>query len=861
MPAAFMRVMVPLSFGPSVRSLVESSAHRARMNPVTPPARSAWGNDLASRVKAARRPGVLVAARASACLLGAASILSLTAGGEAVAQVPTDPLQAQTVATATYDIPAQSLASALTAFGRQSGLQVVFDPRTTAGKSTGGVTGTLTATQALQQLLAGTGVSYRFTSPGSVTVTGSPAGSGALQLDPVRVQGEDRSNPTLTEGTGSYIPRAVTVGAGIPTPMREIPQTVSVITQQQIQEQNLVSLPEVLQQTPGITVLNPSTNNFTFYSRGFQLTTAQQDGVALEYTNNQSYAPLDMAMYDHVEVLRGPGGLFTGAGQPSGTVNLVRKRPQNQFTLIGEASVGSFNFYRGVVDVGGPVNASGTIRGRVVASVQDNNYFYDVAHNRNALIYGTVEADIMPDTLLRFGMSYQKNDSIPFVGLPAYTNGQTLNVPRSSALGAVSWGSRPNETLNPFVELTHRLDNGWNLRLAGTYFHSTTNWTRTAASAGVDPNTNTIPSLLATYTFYGEDQFSIDSSASGPISLFGRTHEVIVGVNWRNELYNYWPGASVSIPGPFNVYAPVYNVPQPSILSPRANTVTNTTQYGLYLSGRFSLTDPLKLILGGRLNWYNASTQQLYPTVQSPLFFGDAAEFTPYAALVYDVAGNISAYASYTSIYQPQSYLTYNGALLNPVTGIQYEAGLKGSFFGGQLDGSLAFFLISQRNTAQADALHPGYYLPSGGEVESRGVDVQLVGRLVPGWNLTAGYTYNPTSYVQDATYQGQPYSTFTPQHMFKLWTDYEFLDGPLKSWSVGGGVFAVSTFSSSNIYQYGYGTLSARIGYKINEHLEAALNLNNLTDAVYYQTVTSPLYNNMYGAPFNAMFTLRGRL
>ena len=96
---------------------------------------------------------------------------------------------------------------------------------------------------------------------------------------------------------------------------------------------------------------------------------------------------------------------------------------------------------------------------------------------------------------------------------------------------------------------------------------------------------------------------------------------------------------------------------------------------------------------------------------------------------------------------------------------------------------------------------------------------------------------------------------------MFKLWTDYEFLDGPLKSWSVGGGVFAVSTFSSSNIYQYGYGTLSARIGYKINEHLEAALNLNNLTDAVYYQTVTSPLYNNMYGAPFNAMFTLRGRL
>lgn len=777
-------------------------------------------------------------------------------------QSPDGTQQAQAGRTANYNIPAQPLAQALTALGQQAGLQLAVSAPVVAGKTSSAVSGVMTAEQALQQLLAGTGVSYRFTSPSSVTVTGTPDASGAMELDPVKVQGEGRtSNPTLTEGTGSYIPRAVTVGAGIPTPIREIPQTVSVITQQQIQEQNLVSLPDVLQQTPGITVLNTVTNTFTYYSRGFQLTTMQQDGVPLEYTNNQTYAPLDMAMYDHVEVLRGPSGLFTGAGQPSGTANLVRKRPQSQFTMIGEASVGSFNFYRGVVDVGGPVNSSGTIRGRVVASVQDNNYFYDVAHNRNALIYGTVEADITPDTTLRAGVSYQKNDSLPFGGLPAYTNGQTLNVPRSSFAGSVSWASRPNETLNPFAELTHRFENGWNLRIAGTYFHSNTDWTRAYPSAGVNPMTNTFPSLLAVYTQYGEDQFSVDGSVAGPISLFGRTHRLIVGFNWRNEFYNYWPGATIAIPGPFNVYSAAYNPLEPSSLPARANTTTNTTQYGLYVSGRFSLADPLTLVLGGRLNWYDASTQTLYPTVQPPLLYGNSAQFTPYAALVYDVTKNISAYVSYTSIYQPQSFLTYSGALLNPVTGNQYEAGFKGSFLGGQLDASLAFFLINLRNTAQADATHPGYYLPSGGEVESKGVDAQLTGRLLPGWNLTAGYTYNPTTYVQDATYQGQPYSTFTPQHMFKLWTDYEFLEGPLRDWSIGGGVYAVSTFSSNNIYQYGYGTLSARIGYKINEHLEVALNLNNITDAVYYQTVGSPGYNNMYGAPFNAMFTLRGRL
>ncbi|MGY3617991.1 TonB-dependent siderophore receptor [Bradyrhizobium sp. USDA 10063] len=352
----------------------------------------------------------------------------------------------------------------------------------------------------------------------------------------------------VTEGTGDYTARAITVGSKIPVSPREVPQSVSVVSQQQIKEQNLVTLSDALQQTPGVTVVNNNTFMSTFFSRGFALTTVQQDGVPLEYANNQAYGPFDLAMYDSIQVLRGPSGLFTGAGQPSGTINLIRKRALSQFSVRGDVSVGSFDFYRGMLDVTGPLNKAATVRGRFVTSFQDNDYFYDTSHNRNALFYGTVEADLTPDTMLRVGASYQKNDAIPMGGLPAYSNGKLLDVPRSTFVGA-AWGKRPAETANPFFEFTHQFENDWKFRAAGDYFYQDTDWLRAYPTGPVNPLTNNFPGYYGVRTLYTDKQTSLDTSLSGPLHLFGRTHELVFGFNWRNEDYLYTPGATILIPG------------------------------------------------------------------------------------------------------------------------------------------------------------------------------------------------------------------------------------------------------------------------------------------------------------------------
>ncbi|MGY3617990.1 outer membrane receptor for ferric coprogen and ferric-rhodotorulic acid [Bradyrhizobium sp. USDA 10063] len=246
--------------------------------------------------------------------------------------------------------------------------------------------------------------------------------------------------------------------------------------------------------------------------------------------------------------------------------------------------------------------------------------------------------------------------------------------------------------------------------------------------------------------------------------------------------------------------------------------------------------------------------------MQAPTKYGEDAVFTPYAALIYDITRDLSAYASYTSIFQPQNFQTYQGQLLDPVEGEQYEVGLKQSLLNGRLEASAAVFLIKQANTAQLDNTHPGYYLPSGGEIESKGVELQLTGRLLANWNVVGGYTYNPTRYTRDQNYQGQPYSTVTPEHIFRLWTNYDVTEGVLRDWSFGMGINAVSEFGNNGYVQPAYATLGARIAYKINEHVTASLNLENITDTKYYQTVGASAYNNNYGAPFNATFTLRSK-
>jgi outer membrane receptor for ferric coprogen and ferric-rhodotorulic acid len=821
---------------------------------------------------------------------------------------------AQDSATATADkvsfnIPAQPLNAALRTFAEATHLQLVYSSDLATGLNSGSVSGSFTPAEALQQLLAGSGLSSRFVSAGVVTIEKAPAANGARLLGPVQVEGlqsvmpgaNGSSDPTATEGTRSYTTNALTVGSKAPLSIKETPQSVSVITQQRIQEQNLTTLTDALNQATGVTLQQIGSLQTNFYSRGFNINTFQIDGGApLGLGNNNFYFTTpDLAEYDHVEILRGSDALFGGAGQPGGIVSLERKRPldHDQFTAEGDA--GSWGNYRAETDATGPIGLDGALRGRVVTVLQDSDYFYQVASLRKELLYGVVEADLPWDTLLRVGGSYEQQDDVPnVIGLPRYSSGADLHLPVSTCLCA-NWQRWNFQTPEVFVELEHKFDDDWNAKLSATRLAQTSNEKVDEVSGAVNP-----VSLMSTLLGPVNDNFKavqlgLDANLNGSFQLFGRKHDLTLGADYSDANSSLVQGVVLTTSRPINVLAftPGQLDPEPASPPTTLNEQpNNATQDGLYGNLRFRVLDPLSLIGGFRLSDFHldrvtknfsATTGQLTST--SPLRYNDDDVLTPYGGIVYDLTNTYSLYGSYATIYQSQANDTdTSGAPLPPMTGDTYEVGTKAAWDDGALNASVAAYRADRNNGAvQA----PGSLITglngssccflASGEVISEGIDMEISGRLAPGWQLFAGYTYN-YNYNEAglASTTGTQFQTNTPKHLFKLWTSYQ-LPGRFDQWTIGGGGTAQSSnFASGTVcptfnangtcatttlvpfhFTVGdYFIANARIGYQLNEHWSAALNLNNIFDRTYYQTVGSSASNNFYGQPRNFMLTIRAQ-
>src|SRR5690606_59404 len=169
---------------------------------------------------------------------------------------------------------------------------------------------------------------------------------------------------------------------------------------------------------------------------------------------------------DRIEVIRGAAGLLQGSGNPSATVNLVRKKPTHEFAASGAVSVGSWDSYRTEFDVGGPLNDSGTVRGRFVGVYDDRGSYVDYQEAKKSIFYGVVDIDLAPATTLTLGMQQQDVDAVPSIfGLPRYSDGRSIGLPRSTNL-TPSWNRWTQDITEVFAGLTHRLDADWKLNLA-----------------------------------------------------------------------------------------------------------------------------------------------------------------------------------------------------------------------------------------------------------------------------------------------------------------------------------------------------------------------------------------------------------
>ena len=681
-----------------------------------------------------------------------------------------------------------------------------------------------------------------------------------------------------TEGTGSYTTGKGRSATPLSMSLRDTPQSVSVVTQQRIEDQNLVSVTDVVNNVTGVSVNQYETHRAGFTARGFDITNLQIDGNPTTWEQAWSSGEVlgSLAVYDRVEVVRGATGLMTGAGNPSAAINLIRKRATSrQLTGSVEAAVGRWNERRVMGDVSTALNEAGTIRARVLGEYEKSDSWVDLMESKSQTGYATIEADLTPRTTLSAGFSRQETDpkGPMWGGLPFwYTDGSQTNWDRSKT-SAAGWTRWSTEYENFFTNLEHKFDNGWQVRASFTHSDRQADSYLLYLSGVPDRITG-----LGMFSFAGSyatrtRQDDAGLHASGPFQLFGRKHEAAFGYMHSKQKFNADSraadfGSSSSDVGNFNNWNGAA-FPEPAWGAPSFYESSVTKQEALYGVARFSIADPLTVIAGARLTNYEKTGHGLWSPAYAIKHDG---EVTPYAGIVYDLNDNYSLYASYTDIFQPQNFKDINGNNLEPVVGKSSEAGIKGEFFDGRLNASLAVFKIKQDNLGQeaglidrdgTGPLAPETYYRAAKGATSDGFEFELSGELARGWNASAGYSQFD---AEDAA--GADINSVYPRKLFRVFTTYQ-LPGSLSGLTVGGGVNwegrtytldpAAPASTNGIIEQKSFSVVNLMARYDITKQLSAQLNINNATDKKHFGMFAA--YGAItYAAPRSASLTLKYR-
>ncbi|OZI71389.1 hypothetical protein CAL22_16290 [Bordetella genomosp. 12] len=808
---------------------------------------------------------------------------------------------AQSTDAVHINIPAQSLNSALLQLGQQTDIQIYYLPETVAGLNAPAVSGALTPEQALARLLHGTGITVRWN--GKTASLSLPSAQGQEDVYSLRAVRVEAQRVGETEGTGSYTSDAITLGKTAQG-LREIPQSVSVLTKQRMEDQNLTDLGQAAGQMTGLTVQDSGHRLTDIYSRGFAIDSVQLDGGAPMSTSsgNYTFISYDMAEFDRVEVLRGAAGLINGTGNPGGAVNLVRKMPTATPQFNFTASAGRWDNYRTEVDASGPLAFEGKLRGRGVVVYEDRKYFTDRRASEKPTFYGVLEADLGPDAVLAVGGRHQriKEQGTP-QGFPRYSNGADLGLSRNTALTA-PWAFEDTTSDEVFAKLSWHLAPRWTLRANASYTEENRDVNGGYVSGAVNPVT------LKGSRWVGSDQHSwnrqlmLDINLSGAFDLGGRTHEVLIGADMQ-DIKSKWQ--SYVVQRATGQQADLFDIGSTPYVSGdlsrgqlfRSYEPNDTRQYGIYGTLRMEVTDNTKVIVGARANKYKFN--QVYSTyldnswqmtdtwrVASATRYSEPTQVVPFGGVLYDFTPEWTGYASYAEIFNPQAYYRSGpapGTGLDPMHGSNTEVGVKGDLLDGKLSTSVALYRIVQKDRAVRDSRYPASetlfagaccYL-NAGKVVSEGVELEVSGEIARGVNIYAGYTYN---HNQDKT-QDAVFSTITPKHSLKLFGTWQ-LPGQASAWKVGAGVTlnskqyvsgtaaswneAAQNWTGGNVpfdyTQGGYAVWNLMTEYRVNRNWTVALNVDNLFDKWYYRTVGSSTLGNYYGEPRNVRLTLRGR-
>ena len=688
---------------------------------------------------------------------------------------------------------------------------------------------------------------------GAISINGAYAIAADAEEGSVQVSGRaDRGDIETVHVYGE--PEKTRTATKLNLTILETPQVVSVISRDQIEDFTLREVNSLLRYVPGVTVEEVETGRTYYTARGFDIVNFQYDGVGVPFSYGLTQGHDDSAIYEQVEVVKGATGLTTGLANPSATINYLRKRPTEEFQAMARASAGSWSQYRVDGDVSGTL-IEDRLTGRLVVAREDGDSYLDRYSKEMQIFYGVISGAITESS--RFTLGHTVNDSYTegnsSGALPLFYSDGSLTDYDVSTNTAPKWAYQDVQQTRSFLELEQDLGERWVLKGIYTRHDQDKEWQSFYLAGAPDPDTEVGLTAHASLYQANDKEDIFDLFVSGSFSFLGRDHQLVVGANMADikltgrsvytQNWNYDPvggdWADGATPRPtFDVYD-----------AASQSTDIDQEQNSFYISTRLSLSDALSVLLGGR----TVDIEQDGVSYGAPQDVSDN-ETVPYVGVTYEVLDGTMLYASYSEVFKAQTWVDANLAPLGAVRGESSEVGVKQEFFDGRAVLTFALFESRQENFGEWVGRDntSGLNLYRGVEFESDGFELELAGEVLPGLNISAGYTE-----VEVEDENGNDTRRFIPSQQLKLATAYNVQAVP--GLRVGGGVnWQSKIYYGDTEVQSGYALIDAFASYNLTETLTLSLNVNNVGDKKYR---LSPQWGQAnFGAPRNVMGSITWR-
>lgn len=788
-----------------------------------------------------------------------------------------------------FDIPAQSLSSALNAFADTANVQLSYPAEMTAGLKSSGVSGQLTVRQALQKLLTGTGVVAGTTGNGTITLQKAPDSHNDVStLSAVTVSGNRQYANAADPYSQDYAVTNAFAATKTDTPLIETPISIQVVPRSVMDDQKSGKVKEVLENVSGVRPQPSLGGGVGFIVRGFNTNNVYRNGLLQD---GGYFGDMDSGNLENIEVIKGPSQLY-GRTEPGGMINLTTKKPLDHPYYSLEQQFGSYDLYRTQWDAGGPINGDKSLLYRFSGAYQSNGSFRDFVSVDRMLFNPSVTWHPSDTTDITVDIEGSEKNAPADFGIPALGK-RPANIPISRNLGDPNTRIGDQSSIKVGSEINHRFNDDWAIhnRFLASLSDSTTSFVNPAPAFDPGLALNQATGILQRNIFRQtseQEHYATNLDVTGKFTISETKHNVLFGFDFYRTFNRYgtsgqWvdanPALAIDINNPFPSYGispATFDAAYLSDSEPGLNrSVIYNNWYGAYFQDQITLWDRLHIMGGGRYDWAetgrgNAASFADADALVKPNTRKDEG-FSPRVGILYEAFDQLSVYGNWITSLGANNAPASNGNRFDPQIGEQFEAGIKTQLFDQRLRATLAYYHLTKDNILVNDLSTANLYDKIANLQRSQGIELDMTGYLSNNFSLIGSYAFTDARIIKDYNggTQGNRLNN-VPEHSGSLWLKYDMNGYAARDgFSAGLGGVAAGTREGDNANSFqmpGYVRMDAFVAYKQKvggSRISAQFNIRNLLDKRYYES-TDPDSNvapglGVYpGAPLTAIGSIR---